>query len=705
MSKLPPRNDPQREEREREAIQTRDKVTQVTDALREGKLPSTEQVTKTIESVQSSDVLHGSAHGMSPLGKKVLADTEKLLDSTRRLFEEKNVGDELQNVIYYGGKSTKDLGTSATVPADLKNKVSKEASASQSLVQDAVQKTLIIPQLLMSSSEFRKLINDVHSILQEALLQGVPGKEVQTSGVGSDQEKTIQEAKEETAQQARESTYPVAKEAANITGTHVKDFSEGNKGFQETATGGAKELATHFKNKVTRYQLNEEQRDILVERFKKVILETQSRPEYQEVLEDLVNIISQLGDKSKSVTDHAVSTAKTQAGGATDKTDLQIAQENAKRLIENFANHKSLDPLINSLRDLGNNVQRDGELKSYLSELKQFVLSSLRDRQFVEETDYIEHGSRLIDRGRHLLLERYSDDTQRVADETIAFNRALQDDTLTSQWSSDFETLVNDLFLDERGQPTIKFELLKDFSKILKVVGEKMKYIPLPRIENSDEEYDYIFDNIVLYLAEILPKHLHVSFTADINLARDENNVLENTAFIEISKINADARNIAFYYKKKKGLINMVDVGLVDFSIPKNGLTIKLKILLNPPNEANPALDIRVLEADTTIDELKLRLHDTKHDFLYTLLAPIVEMRLKKQLANMISEKMVKSVEYIKENVVTLQSQFLNNKGNNNNNDNKRKGGKTHGPHVGDKKHKHAWQSQHFNSETQVKEE
>jgi hypothetical protein len=51
---------------------------------------------------------------------------------------------------------------------------------------------------------------------------------------------------------------------------------------------------------------------------------------------------------------------------------------------------------------------------------------------------------------------------------------------------------------------------------------------------SSDEEYDYIFDNIVLCLAEVLPSHLHVNFSTDINLGRDEQDVLENTAFLEM---------------------------------------------------------------------------------------------------------------------------------------------------------------------------
>lgn len=87
----------------------------------------------------------------------------------------------------------------------------------------------------MLSSEFRKLINDVDSTFQEALLQGVPGKEPQTGdagfGFGSDQEKSLDEARQETAQQAREGAYPVAKEVGDIARAHIKDFSEGNKSF------------------------------------------------------------------------------------------------------------------------------------------------------------------------------------------------------------------------------------------------------------------------------------------------------------------------------------------------------------------------------------------------------------------------------------------------------------------------------------------
>jgi hypothetical protein len=307
------------------------------------------------------------------------------------------------------------------------------------------------------------------------------------------------------------------------------------------------------------------------------------------------------------------------------------------------------------LREFGKKFQTDKELRTYLGELKEFAISSLRNPQFVQETDYVERGSSLIDKGRHLLLENYSELTENIANEATSFNEALQQDKTTIQWTQDFENLIGDVFLDAKGQPTIKFELIRDFGKILPIIADKMKYLPLPRIENSDEEYDYIFDNVVLYLSDIMPKHIHLSFTSDINLDREAHDVVMNTAFVEISKLRADARNIAFYYKKKKGLINMMDVGLVDFAIPKNGLTIRIKTLLNLPTEANPYLDLKVLEADTYIEDLKIKLHDTKHDFLYMFLTPLVEKRLKRQLSNMITEKLILTVNYVKDSITKLQ--------------------------------------------------
>jgi hypothetical protein len=382
------------------------------------------------------------------------------------------------------------------------------------------------------------------------------------------------------------------------------------------------------------------------------MIEVQKRPEYQSALTDIVDAVRRISEYTK---EFASQVTESTVEGAGHSEALKIAQQNTKELLENFANNYSLDRLIDALKLLGDHLQHDDELRNYLKELQDFVLSSLKDSGFIRRGDYIEHGSQTIQKCRHILLEKYHDITKTIADELQKFNEALQEDKTTLQWKCDFENLMQDIFLDEKGRPTVKFELIKDFGKALPLVAEKLKFLPLPRIENCDDQYEYIFDNIVLHVSDIVPKHLHISFTTDINLDREDKEVVINTGVIEISKLRADARNIAFFYKKKGGLITMKDVGLVDFAIPSDGLRVYLKLLLGMPNEKEPDLKLNVLEAETNINELRLRLHDTRHDFLYVFLTPLVEKRLKRQLENIITENLKKSVGYVQENLNRLQ--------------------------------------------------
>lgn len=653
-SNLSSKKDSERSKAEKQALKAKEKVTQVAEAFNEGKLPNTEQITGTIESIQESDAIHDSARGMSPLGKKVFADTEKLLESTKTLMEEKNAGDEMQNIIYYGGKASRDIAESTSIPHDLTQKYQSHAEASKSMSQDVFQNTMKIPQLLISNSEFRKLVNDIHEIIQELLIDPASGQE-QKSEVreGDEGEKSPKEALHQTAAQARGTTYPVAKATATTIEPHIREFSEGRKSMQQATSEGFKTISTNLREKVGNYQLSPEKRERLVTRFKNVMIDVQKKPEYQDSLKEIIDMVSRITDFTQELATRVNEPIAQEA--AKQKDSLSIAQRNAKELLENFANNYSLDKLISLLKEMGDKIKHDVDLRNHLKDIRNFVLCSLSDSDFIQKHDYKEHGSRLIQDSRHFLLERHSGTMKAIAKEIKNFNESLQEDKTTAQWRSDFEALVSDVFLDEKGRPTFKFELIKDFGKILPLIAEKLKYIPLPRIENSDEQYDYIFDNLVLHVAEIIPKHIHISFHSDINLERDEDDTMRNTVSIEISKLCADARNIAFYYKKKSGLITMKDVGFVDFSIPSEGLNVYIKLLLSLPTDKEPSTQFSILEAETKIKELKLRLHETRHDFLYTLLTPLVEKRLKRQLEEIVTDYIRKSLEYLKENLVNLR--------------------------------------------------
>lgn len=679
MSGLPPQNDPARDAAEKKALEARDRTGQVVGALKDGKLPSTAQITKTIDKIQNSDELHNAGQGVTPLGKRVLADTEKLLESTKRVLEEKNAGNQLQNIVYHGVQGAKDINDNTSIPGDFKQKVRTETSAAQrdasQTAQSAYQKILRIPSLVMSSPEFRALLNDLNSIAQEVVSINLPNQSdnqndydnnnnIVTQGSHAqdpDQTKmeiqqNARETADRTSQTLRENAYPLAKNVANVGGEHIRDFSEGKKSLKEATTGGVKSLQSSVQQNVSVRKLSDEERDRLVNRFKNVMIEAHRNQQYQDAISELMDLISQLSQQTQELTQHLSDNLAGPREEINKNDSIQIATKNARDIVEKFAN-QSLDPLIDSIREFGRQMKNDQELRDYFKEVRQFIGKSLHDTEFVQNTDYTQYGSELITTGRQILLEKYREQSENVRRQANSFNEAIQNDPTTAQWRRDLDNLVTDLFLDESGSPTIKYELIKDAAKIIPVLTTQLQYLPLPRIENSDDEYDFAFDNMVLHLPEILPSHAHLTLTSDINLDRESTSLIKNYAFFEVSKIRADARNIAFYYKKKKGVINMNDLGLVDFSIPNNGLRFYLKLLLEAPTKDHPNLRFNVLEADTTIESLKLRIHQSKHDVLYKILTPLAQSKIKKQLEATITEKMKEAVQLLQDSIQRLQVQ------------------------------------------------
>ncbi|KAJ3033234.1 hypothetical protein HDV00_006556, partial [Rhizophlyctis rosea] len=141
-----------------------EKVREVTKALQEGKLPTTDQAVGAIKQFQESGTLQEAAQGMSVEGKKVLLDTERLVEDTRKTLTQKLPNNELQNVIYYSSVAGQQARTS---------EASYEAqTAAQQLVQ-AGAKAAELARMIVTSSEFRSTLREVSSIVQEVLRSNV----------------------------------------------------------------------------------------------------------------------------------------------------------------------------------------------------------------------------------------------------------------------------------------------------------------------------------------------------------------------------------------------------------------------------------------------------------------------------------------------------------------------------------------------------
>lgn len=707
-----------------------EKVREVTSALKEGKLPTTAQTVSSIQKVQQNAALSNVAHDMSPAGKKVMADTERVLEDTRKMMAQTMPNNELQNAIYYSSASARHTHMSGA-----------EASASADRLVQAGAKSAQLAKMIVTSSEFRSLLSEVSSIVQEIVRSNVDeatgdlandpnvpqsvrdaagrtqgtvrNNDLQSAGQqGVENAKgTYEQGKREAADKANQG-YQQAQQAGNQTYRSAGDSLASGASLRDTAknvidtvadqaethlprdtvnqTSGAirehgarmykgEESATGQKNQVMAQgqamkdqalsqlrdpnsqirqtggrvarklvDMPEEKRRDITRRVKAVVKTIQSKPEFQSGIDDLFDLLAPLGSQAKSMADTAVTKAATAPEDPREmeaSREARLATANAKQLIENFANGRSLDPMIAALRAFGADAAQDEELRIFWRDFGTYLNRTIREPGYVEQPTYDREAEEFVERGRRV-LDQYTHHTQKISYEANAFVRAFGTNKATQKLQQDTHTLISDVFLDERGNPTFKPDLLRDLAKTIPTIADKLAYLPIPRVEVDDGTYHMIFDNIVLH-STILPKYVHLVTDTTVDATKkDPQDQINNYILLEISKIEASARDIAWLLNKHSGLVKAGDVGLADFDIKGEGLSIRVKIIPGAETgRAAPASDVKgrylhAAEVQTTLHNLDLRLHDSHHDLLYKMAKPILNKTAKKQIEKAVSDSL-----------------------------------------------------------------
>lgn len=100
---------------------------------------------------------------------------------------------------------------------------------------------------------------------------------------------------------------------------------------------------------------------------------------------------------------------------------------------------------------------------------------------------------RLYDEGRFLLRERYRGHANRVVDEIKFLGDQFDQDPFNKAFGHSMQRLFNNLGHDSQGNAVFKKHLVKDVANIiLPATFEKIRYVPLPRIEVSDPMIDVV---------------------------------------------------------------------------------------------------------------------------------------------------------------------------------------------------------------------
>ncbi|KAJ1927276.1 hypothetical protein IWQ60_003084 [Tieghemiomyces parasiticus] len=521
----------------------------------------------------------------------------------------------------------------------------------------------------------------------------------------ADRELTPEGAQREAHDTLRGAQQPAIKMGMDAAAPYAQNVRNGDAGVRETGRQMAGDLSRNAREGLHNVRLSPEQRERLTGRFQELMREVQTNPDYQRAVEDLLSLLGEMRHHLTQLGQHAQQHGRAHAN---ENPDLHLAVNNARQLIENFANGYSTKPLYDAVVAFFDSVRHDDRANSVLRDNKHFVLNCLRDHQYIESEKYRRDANELLDRNREVFQESSRMASATVGREVQALNEGFRQDPTTRQWTNELDGLFHDLFLDEQGKPTIKANLVNDAVKALPELAAAARFVPLPRLEASDEEFEYAVDNLVISLTNILPNNVTVSTRTDVDFgsygqdltgsveqhahrARERahektstaapgmavdprttrrgsssssssgessltSGEMSHTVAFDIRNVVCTAHNAAFYFKKKTGFPKMSDSGYADLEMNENK-GLDLHVVVRAGNPDSPDRALRVVKVQSRIRSLKLKLRDTKHDIMYKVFSPIINSTIRHRVQKALDQGIRQFIANLDQNAVrTMRS-------------------------------------------------
>ncbi|KAL5482543.1 hypothetical protein ACEPAI_9137 [Sanghuangporus weigelae] len=652
-------------------------------AFRNGRMPDNTQIDETLLYVRDHSPIN--AEELSDDGKQLVHDARTLIDTARKFVAEKNADEVVQQFLYRtSGAAVKEKKPNTKAPVSGKETREDSKKAGEHL------RTLL--KLLISNSETRKLLSDAkilgRDIFADAATnvaersrpkkedvenvdQAAPSHEFQEGAMGNDSSATPQagrtgeptKTKEDTSTGSRRSALDIKTQSTATNGSQdVSSKKAAKSRFQSVSSRvpekHRKAASTEVKNAkgYLQKQFPKERQDQLVHRLKKVVVECQEHQDYQESITWLISQLEKYFGHGKRITTSGAS--QTSASFFEDPTLNQAASE-MRTLLERLADGRSMEGMFSAARNMQKDAETDEELREWWGRVDSFARRALLESGFVLKQEFESEAHQLHAESRKFFDAKYKFHLDGLLDAIQTWFRGWSEDPFNKRLGEDATKLMKDLLFNSEGGLAFKSHLLTDIRKvILPTLIEKIGYVPISRVEFVSKNIDFVIENFTLQGRNFLPKIFEVNVQNHVKFSpyKEIGDEHHHEFTLTLSQIQADIRDVAFYFRSKKGL-SMNDTGLADVFLGGSGITIKARLSSNTMERENGHL-FTVRNVNVSVDTLKFAVRDSKHDFLYRIISKIGTGFIKRAVSKAISDAVRTGLESVDVKLVDMRSRM-----------------------------------------------
>jgi hypothetical protein len=629
--------------------------------------PQNDQIDVALNSFLASKVLSNPPEKLSAEGKALVADARNVVKQAQHLLLSKNQGNLLQDFIWQTEKWDAKTVNVPGAPVD--------KDTAQQHGEQALQGLRTLGTLLITNGQFRKLLRDSSVLLRDiagdaatnAASRVRPSEEQLRDIDAPAQDNTWHDAPDfskETLKKQAQGVYKGnakqdAREIAqagtqhadpngsqnprDVAQTAAADHQQGtasgvdavggikaaknvaerklNENVDQETRDNAQKRNEEYRRRAREYlgkKMPQERREQTIWRLKKMVLECQQHPDYAQAIETILNLAEEYSGHSRALAQGSSGTVKEARGG------LAQAESDLRTLIERFANGTSTEDLWTSINQIYQDAERDPELKDWFKAMNQYIRRCLLQQGYILEDASTDEWHRLYDHGRYLLREKYRGHTDRVVDEIRFIINEFDNDPQNKAFGQSIQKLFTDLGNDDNGKPTFKPHLVKDLTEVIvPAIFENVAYIPIPRMEFSDHQFDAIIENLVLESDNFMPNVLEINSEHHFRWGRKKIANKNKQVFdIRISGVQLDLRDVSYHIKRKQGFPSITDTGVADFLLPGDGLCFKIK--MSTADKSDRQNFFKIEKVDVDFKHMNIKLKQSNHKLLFGLFKPLM---------------------------------------------------------------------------------
>jgi len=575
--------------------EVQDMAQQLRLVLIEGQLPGPEALTPVLLKAEELLAKIALRTDLEPETKQMIEDIASMVVTAKQMDRNKGISDRLQRIAEESQKALEAMKRSG---------VSADAKQASQDVLDFVNNWKPVFQLLSRSRDFRQLFVD-----------------------------SLRIARRIFARQAE----PIVEDAK-------QKFVEGQpaSAIAQNAKENVKE-----KSKEETPMTNEEEEQLLNE-WQGIFIILAQQPTYRDALNRLFSLFDMWRNTSRK---------DVVPGGSKTETHARRVAQETEDLVAAFAGRETLDLWKTSMWNLIDLINLNPEWNQYLTDLKNFILSTQSEEQ-VKSEEFKQKSKDLAHRGRDI-AQQLKDKTE--VDDFLNMSEQLMENIKNDDYvkllREQAGIISADLsYVDVEGKTVVDTDMLSKLQAVLlPTLAETLKYIPMPRIESHDSKREFWLDNIILCGYDVIPEniHFHLESDSDLSLKDLEAKRSHTHLVITLDKFRTELKNMNFWYKKKT-FPELTDSGVVSFKIGGQGARLRMVFTVDQhtgdklPRLTEGYADFHIRQMDINFDKATLT-----HDVLLPMMTNMWKLQIQNEIERAVEKNLTSVVQKLSDQLTT----------------------------------------------------